>query len=144
MTTTPHLFERIMWASQNLKPVQPDYCVLYEDPEEPDAPVKIMIAAPEWLAMALHGGLLPPIEAYLLDAQEPDDAPKRHPYAEPIGPMTQEEAMEYLVMKDVPRRVWDRPGSNRRLFAIVPRSAIPADQTHRDAWRLNDLVRAAA
>ena len=156
---TAHLFDRVVWASQNLKPVQPRYAILWEDPDEPDAPVKVTVAAPEWLAMALHGDLLPPIEAYLADQAKVDAyvaehgshegfswdqvGGAAHPYADPTGPMTEEQAMEYLIQKDIPRRVWDRPGSNRSLVAIVRRDTIPTDQTHRDAWRLTDFARAA-
>jgi hypothetical protein len=138
-----HLFDRIMWARENLKRVEPTYAVVFEDPAEPDAPAKVLHPAPEWLAMALNGHLLPPVETYLADAQEPDEAPKRHPYAAPIGPMTEEEALEYLIQKDIPARVWAEP-SNRPRFAIVARASIPSDRTHRNAWKLNDLARAAA
>ena len=42
------MFTRLQWASENLEPRQPNYVVVYEDPAEPDAPVKEMIASPEW------------------------------------------------------------------------------------------------
>lgn len=137
-----HLFDRIGWARQNLRRVEPTYAVVFEDPHEPEAPVKVLHPAPEWLAMALNGGLLPPVETYLRDATVPDGEPKEHPYATPIGPMTEEQAIEYLIQKDIPARVWAEP-SNRPRFAIVKRSAIPTDRTHRNAWKLSDLARAA-
>ena len=56
------MFTRLQWASENLEPVQPSYVVVFEDPAEPDAPVKEMVAAPEWMACALNGGILPSIE----------------------------------------------------------------------------------
>ena len=147
-----HLFDRIVWASQNLKPVQPRYAILWEDPTDLDDPLKVTIPAPEWLAMALHGNLLPPIESYLEDQEKVLDyinehgshegfswdqvGGASHPYAEPIGPMTEEQAMEYLVMKDIPRHVWDSPQGNKKRFAIVNRDTIPTDQSYRNAWQL--------
>lgn len=146
MTNLSHLklWDRELVSRKLLEPVEPKYCIVWEDPDDLDAPVKITHPAPRWLAMALAGGYLPPVEAYLMDQETPDGAPKLHPYAEPIGPMTEEEAMEYLVAKDIPRRVWADDGANSRRFAIVPRSTIPTDRSMRNAWRLNDLVRAAA
>ena len=58
------LIDRIDWAHDHVPRVEPTYCIAWEDPADPDAPVVITHPAPEWLAMAMHGGLLPPIEAY--------------------------------------------------------------------------------
>jgi hypothetical protein len=138
-----HLWDRLHDAKSRLSPVQSKYRVVFEDPAEPDAPCKVLVPDPSWMACALVGGILPPIESYLSDQEVPDGQPKAHPYAPPIGPMTEEEAIEYLVMKDIPARVWAKP-SNRPRFAIVPLEAIPFDRTHRNAWRLNDFARIAA
>jgi hypothetical protein len=135
-----HLFDRLLWAKEHLAPVQSRYRVVFEDPAEPDAPAKVLVPDPNWLAAALHGGVLPPIDAYLADQSVPDGEPKEHPYAAPIGPMTEEEALEYLIQKDIPRRVWDDPTANAPRFAIVPVEAIPSDRTHRMAWRLDTLI----
>jgi hypothetical protein len=139
-----HLWDRLHDAKERLAPVQSKYRVVFEDPAEPDAPVKVLVPDPNWFACALAGGILPPIESYLADQEVPDGQPKAHPYAPPIGPMTEEEAIEYLIQKDIPRRVWDDPTANRPRFAIVPVEAIPSDRTHRNAWKLNDLARIAA
>lgn len=137
------LWDRELISRQLLDPVEPSYCIVWEDSADPDAPVKITHPAPRWLAMALAGGFLPSVDTYLRDAERADGEPKEHPYAPPIGPMTEVEAMEYLLMKDVPFRVWREP-SNRPRFAIVPRSSIPTDRTHRNAWRMADLTTRAA
>ena len=134
-----HLFDRILWAKDNLTPVQPKYCVVWEDPKQLDEPCKISTPAPEWLACALHGGILPPIETYIRDRETPDDAPKEHPYAEPIGPMSEEEAMEYLILKDVPPHVVAHKG-NRPVLKIMRRDAIPKDRSQRNAWRLSNIA----
>lgn len=145
-----HLFERICWAQENLRPVQSKYRVVWEDPTEPDMPAKVTIPAPEWLAMALHGDLLPPIEAYLRDndilaAWEAEhngtqegfdwrDHGAHHPYAAPRGPMTEEEAIEYLIMKDIPARVWRDYQGNRKILRIIPVELLPATREWRNAW----------
>jgi hypothetical protein len=53
------------------------------------------------MAAALAGDILPPIDTYQRDRLVPDGEPKEHPYAEPIEAMTEEEAVEYLVQKDI-------------------------------------------
>ena len=159
MNTHTHLWDRLAEARERLDPVQSKYRVVFEDPNEPDAPAKILVPDPNWLAAALAGGVLPPIDAYLADAAkvaqwEQDHGTLEgfawnkvggasHPYAAPIGPMTEEEAIEYLIQKDIPPRVW-ATDTNRPRFAIVPVEAIPTDRSHRMAWRLNDFERVAA
>lgn len=146
MTSPYHLHDRLLWAKYelHLAPVQSRYRVVFEDPDELDAPAKVLVPDPNWLACALHGGILPPVETYLRDQSVPDGEPKEHPYAEPIGPMTEEEAIEYLIMKDIPRKVWDTEGANKPRFKIVPVEMIPTDRTHRNAWRLDNFERNVA
>ena len=45
MTDTPdfqgtHLWDRLCWAKENLEPFRTEYCVVWEDQEEPDSPAK--------------------------------------------------------------------------------------------------------
>ncbi len=131
-----HLWDRLKEARSRLEPIQSKYRVIYENPDDLDAPAAIMCPAPEWLAAAMAGGILPPIETYQRDALTPDGSAKEHPYAKPIGPMTEEEAMEYLVMKDVSPAVWRDYTGNRAILKIVPMEMIPTDRTHRNAWRI--------
>ena len=148
-----HLFERIQIADHFLPMVQSQYRVVWEDPAEPDACCKVTVPDPHWMAQALHGGILPPIEAELedqaayqayLDAGgDPTkfnwhdvDGGAKHPYAPPTGPMTEEQAIEYLIMKCLPRRVWDDPTANQPRFKIVLAEAIPVERHFRNAWRI--------
>lgn len=131
-----HLWDRLVAAKERLTPVQSRYRVVFEDPANPDAPAAVLVPDPNWMACALEGGILPPIDAYLRDQDVPDGQPKEHPYAAPIGPMTEEEAIEYLIMKDIPPRVWRDYRGNRRIMRIVPVELIPSDRTHRNAWRI--------
>jgi hypothetical protein len=57
--------------------------------------------------------------------------------------MTEEEAMEYLVMKDVPPQVWRDYKGNRCILKIVPVELIPTDRTFRDAWKINQEMELA-
>ena len=154
-----HLWERLKWAQENLdQSVKPKYCIVWEDPDKPDEPVRVRTPSPEFLACALAGGILPDIEVFLADKATTDAWELRHgslkgfswqglnpqhPWAAPRGPMTEEEAMEYIVQKDIPTRVWGKQ-HNRPMFKIVPRSAIPKDKTNRNAWRLNSFEQEAA
>jgi hypothetical protein len=96
------------------------YRVIFDDPDHLDEPTKILVPSQEWLDIAMSGGL-PPISVYwaLQDDEQQALKENRHNYfqhdpkkyrlqftAPRIGPLTEEEAMEYLVMKDCPRRVW--------------------------------------
>ena len=114
---TKHLWDRLAEAKDRLTPIQSPYRVVYEDPDAPDEPAKILVPDPNWLAAAMAGGVLPNIDTYLRDQDVPDGAPKEHPYAEPIGPLTEEKAVEMLILKDIPRRVWEYQG-NRQILKI--------------------------
>ncbi len=87
------------------------------------------------MAAALAGGVLPAVDNYLRDRDVPDGQPKEHPYAATIGPMSEEEAIEYLVLKDCPRSVVEYTG-NRTILKIVPIEMIPTDRSFRNAWRI--------
>lgn len=132
-----HLWDRLAEAKSRLAPVQSKYRVLFENPEQPDAPAAVLVPDPNWMAAALAGGILPPIDTYLRDRDVPDGQPKEHPYAEPIGAMTEEEAIEYLIMKDIPPQVWRDYQGNRTILKIVPVELIPSDRSFRNAWVVN-------
>ena len=132
-----HLWERLLEAKSRLKPVQSKYRVLFEDPREPDAPAKVLVPDPNWMAAALAGDILPPIDTYQRDRLVPDGEPKEHPYAEPIGAMTEEEAIEYLIMKDIDPAVWRDYQGNRTIMKIVPVELVPSDRSFRNAWKIN-------
>lgn len=134
---TEHLWTRLLDAKARLKPVQSKYRVVFEDPSNPDAPAAVLVPDPNWMAAALAGGVLPPIETYLRDRDVPDGQPKEHPYAAPIGPMTEEEAIEYLIQKDIPPRVWRDYKGNRTIMKIVPVELVPSDRSFRNAWRIS-------
>jgi len=131
-----HLWERLLEAKSRLAPVQSKYRVLFEDPSQPDAPAAVLVPDPNWMAAALEGDILPPIDTYQRDRLVPDGEPKEHPYAEPIGAMTEEEAIEYLVMKDIEPAVWRDYKGNRTIMKIVPVEMIPSDRSFRNAWRI--------
>jgi hypothetical protein len=135
--THGHLWDRLAKAKARLAPVQSKYRVLFENPAEPDAPASVLVPDPNWMAAALAGNVLPPIDTYLRDQNVPDGQPKEHPYAEPIGPMTEEEAIEYLVKKDISPQVWREYNGNRIIMKIVPVELIPSDRSFRNAWKIN-------
>jgi len=134
--THGHLWERLLEAKSRLEPVQSKYRVVFEDPATPDEPAKVLVPDPNWMAAALEGNILPPIDTYQRDRLVPDGEPKEHPYAEPIGPMTEEEAIEYLVTKDISPAVWRDYKGNRIIMKIVPVELIPSDRSFRNAWKI--------
>ena len=50
--------------------------------------------------------------------------------------MTWEEAIEYLVQKDIDPSVWRDYKGNRTIMKIVPVELIPSDRSFRNAWRI--------
>ena len=128
-----------------------EYCVVFENPDDLDAPAAIMSPTPEFMQMAKAGDL-PEIWVYwrLQDKEQQAIHEGRHhefqhdpndlelQFTAPrTGPLTEEEAMEYLCMKDLPRNVWAKQ-HNRPMFKIVPKKDVPSDRTFRNAWRLNN------
>lgn len=132
-----HLWDRLAEAKSRLEPVQSKYRVVFEDPATPDEPAKVLVPDPNWLACALEGNILPPIDTYQRDRNVEDGQPKEHPYAKPIGPMTEEEAIEYLIMKDIDPSIWRDYNGNRIIMKIVPVELIPSDRSFRNAWKIN-------
>ena len=142
--THGHLWDRLAEAKSRLAPVQSQYRVLFENPAEPDAPAAVLVPDPNWMAAALAGNVLPPIDTYLRDQNVPDGQPKEHPYAAPIPAMTEEEAIEYLIQKDIPPQVWRDYQGNRAVMKIVPVELIPSDRSFRNAWKINQETELAA
>jgi len=146
------LWEREALFKQEHKDLpQPNYAILWEDPDDIDAPAKVTVPSPTWLAMAMHGGILPPVEVYWAlkeDEAKPDF--KRHNRGHllhdtpPMRALTEEEAMEYLIMKDIPMKVWRDYEGNRTILRIVPRSLVPSNRNHRNAWKIRQEEQEAA
>ena len=55
--------------------------------------------------------------------------------AERMGPMTEFEAIDYLIQKDMDYAVWGAP-SNRQRFKVVKVDDLPEDRSARNAWEL--------
>ena len=139
------LWEReLIFKEQHKDLPQGNYAILWEDPADPEAPAKVTRPSPTWLAMAMHGGILPPVEVYwALREDEERDGFIRHTRGHllhettPVDAMTEEEAMEYLVMKDIPPHVWRDYKGNRQVLKIVPVHMIPTNREFRNAWKIN-------
>jgi hypothetical protein len=125
------------------------YRVIYEEPDRPEQPAMVLVPSDNWLADAM-AGKLPPISVYWElqdDEQRAIDEGKHDNFehdlskwekqftAPRIGKLTEEEAMEYLVMKDIPRKVWSVE-YNRPMFKIVRTEQVPSDRQFRNAWEM--------
>jgi hypothetical protein len=126
-----------------------NYRVIYEDPDYPEETAMVLVPSDNWLADAM-AGKLPPISVYweLQDDEQKAIDEGRHSTfqhdqvkwkkqftAPRIGKLTEEEAMEYLVMKDIPRRVW-AVEYNRPMFKIVKTEQVPSNRQFRNAWEM--------
>ena len=144
-----HLWERLCWAKDNLERFETDYRVVYEDPSEPDAPAKILHPTPEWMACALQGGILPPVSSYWeLKKDEQTPGFKEHTRGpellhnmKPIDAMTEEQAIEYLIMKDIPEHVWrDWNKGNKPRLVICRKEQLPQKREWRNAWKIKEDI----
>ena len=118
-----HLWDRLCWAKEKLEPHRTEYCVVWEDPETPDEPAKVTHPDPNWMACALKGGILPPVEAYWelkKDESEPSFTKHTRGYllhnTKPIDAMTEEQAVAILEGIDEDDLVYQiRQGSHEKL-----------------------------
>lgn len=149
-----HLGRRFLEAKNQLTPFHSEYVILHEDPEYPERPASITVPSPNWMAAAMAGGIIPPIEAFLQDQQTLDAYIERHGssigfdwrnysrcygYCEPAEKMSEREAINYLIMKDLPARVWRDYRGNRSILRVVKRSELNDNCKYRSAWRIRNL-----
>ena len=144
-----HLWNRLCWAKDNLERVETEYVVVYEDPNEPDKPVSVMHPAPEWMSCALQGGILPPVSSYW-ELKKDENAPdfKQHTRGpellhnmKPIDAMTEEQAIEYLIMKDVPQHIWRNwDKANKPRLVICRKEQLPEKREWRNAWKIKEDI----
>jgi hypothetical protein len=143
---------------------QPSLCIVWEDPADLDAPAKITTPSPQWLKMATLGHVLPYVQSYhavVLELETLNGRTMRVPYldaqevrreygvrservvhypvheAAVLPPMSEEEAIEYILRKDTPGRVWGQ-SHNRSYHVITQRRLIPQNRLVRNAWCLGD------
>jgi len=153
MTATPEfqgteLWKRLLWAKENLTAHQSAYRVVYET--EMDECAKILIPDPNWMACALQGGIIPPVEVYwelAKDEAKPDFKGHTRGFllhdTKPVDALSEEKAIEYLIMKDVPQSVWRSYNEGNRLKMVICRKEqLPATRAWRNAWKINEDIAA--
>jgi len=139
-----HLFDRLCWAKENLEGYQSDYRVVYED--SVDECAKVLVPDPNWMACALQGGILPPVQVYwelAKDEAQPDFKKHTRGYllhnTEPVQAMTEKQALEYLIQKDIPQHVWrEWNEGNKPKIVICRKEQLPATREWRNAWKISD------
>ena len=145
-----HLWERLCWAKEHLEKAQSDIRVVYED--SVDAPAKVLVPDPNWMACALQGGILPPVESYwelAKDEAQPDFKNHTRGYllhdTKPVDAMTEEEAIEYLIKKDIPQSVWKTWNKGNKPKMVICRThQLPEHRQWRNAWQIRDDIKLAA
>ena len=57
----------------------------------------------------------------------------------PIEALTEERAIEYLIMKDIPQHVWkDYDKANKPRMVICTKQQLPSTRVWRNAWKINE------
>lgn len=146
------LIDRIEWARQNLKRHNTEYCVVYEDIDMDCAAV--MHPDPHCMAMLMYGNLMPPawVKLKLREDGERSDFVDHKSLGNdkllhdtpPIGALTEEEAIEYLIYTDIPRRIWETWNEGNRPKLVVCKKTQLPSREWRNAWRIaNNLGEAA-
>ena len=138
-----HLWDRLCWAKENLEPVQSDYRVVYEDSVDDCA--KILVPDPNWMACALQGGILPPVQVYwelAKDEAQPDFVKHTRGYllheTQPIEALDEKSAIEYLIMKDISPSIWQTwDEGNKPKIVICRKEQLPQTREWRNAWRIS-------
>ena len=140
-----HLWNRLSWAKENLEMYKSEYCVVYED--SIDECAKVLHPDPNWMACALQGGILPPVSSYW-ELKKDENTPgfEKHTRGpellhnmKPIDAMTEEQAIEYLIQKDIPMHVWqDSDKSNKPRMVICTKSQLPSTRTWRNSWKIKE------
>ena len=136
------LFDRLIEAKQKLEPYQTQYAVVYEDIDMNCC--SIMTPDPNAMAALIHGGVFPPVWVYWeLAKDEAQPNFKRHTRGYLLhdtpreGPKTEEEAVLYLIRKDIPQHIWKNyKTSNSVKMKIVKRTQLPKNREFRNAWRV--------
>ena len=135
--------ERIAKARKELKPFQTKYAVAYEDVEMKCC----AIMHPDINAMSalMHGGVFPPVWVYWeLAKDEAKSDFTRHSEGRGYllhdtpreGPKTEEEALQYLIMKDVPQHIWRNYETSNSVHLKIIRREQQPDREFRNAWRI--------
>lgn len=127
-----------------------EYRVVYDDPDGLDEPTKVLYPAPEWMYIAMTEGVPSIANFWEMEDEETacqevrgltpptfrhKDEHMRKQEVNISGPLTEQQAIEYLCMKDLPRKCWSQQ-HNRPMFKIVKASQIPRDRTFRNAWKM--------
>ena len=161
-----HHWCRIAQSRDRIPAVEVHHAIAFTDPYDLDAPMKVVHPSPRCVAELMAGGIHPSIEAIhgqmlRLECEHCGPIECRRLDAPAIRathtikgetvidnsavhltvamPMTYEQAIEWIIQKDIPFEVWGKK-HNRPMMAIVPRTAIPEDRTHRNDWKLKDLA----
>jgi hypothetical protein len=160
-----HHWRRIEQSINRIDSQQVEHCIPFE--ENPDQTMKVLHPSPRFISELMAGGIHPPIDAVhnqkllliaksgkykvvsKLNAPEwrKENGPIEHEivvdnrrsHTETERALSYEEAIEYCIKKDIPMSVWGIR-NNKPKFAIVERSVMPTDRTHRNNWKLKDLA----
>jgi len=136
-----HMIDHIKEARQQLEPYQTKYAVVYEDVDMDCCAV--MHPDPNAMAALMDGGVFPPVWVYwelAKDEAQPDF--KRHHRMHLLhdtpreGPKTEEEALQYLIMKDVPQHIWRNYETSNSVHLKIIRREQQPDRQFRNAWRI--------
>ena len=161
-----HHWHRIANSRETIKQEQVKHCIPFEG--DIDGPAPVLHPSDRFISELMAGNIHPPIDAVhnqkllliaksgkyevvsKIDAAEwrEKNGPlegeivvdNRRCHEEVVGPMSYAQAIEYCILKDIPRKIWDQSfGSNYQQFWIISKDVLK-DRTYRNAWKLNTEI----
>tara|TARA_R100001460_G_scaffold71441_1_gene112181 strand:+ start:652 stop:1071 length:420 start_codon:yes stop_codon:yes gene_type:complete len=135
------MLSRLSKSLKELEPFQTQFAVVYEDMDM--GRCAVMHPDPNAMAALMAGGVFPPVWVYwklAKDEAQPDF--KRHHRMHLLsdtpreGPKTEEEALLYLIMKDVPQHIWRNYETSNSVHLKIIRREQQPDREFRNAWRV--------
>jgi len=136
-----HTLLRLKKALKELEPFQTKYAVVYDDIDMDHCAV--MHPDPNAMSALMAGGVFPPVWVYwelAKDEAQPDF--KRHHRLHLLhdtpreGPKTEEEALLFLIMKDVPQHIWRNYETSNSVHLKIIRREQQPNREFRNAWRV--------
>ena len=140
-------------AKDDLKPVRSKYRAVWIDER---GRFCMTAFCPHAIAALIRGWIFPCVESFMRDKKIKEAFAEKmkaegtqekifswaehggasHPYAVPTGPMTEVQAIEYLIKQSLPSYILDDKTSNELRFVICTTDQLNESKNYREAWEL--------
>lgn len=120
------LLSMIQKKTNWLSSVSCQHAIVWDLPQQNDYQIRITYPMSDYIQLLMFGGISPPA------ALKKTGSADHWNNARPIGPLTYNQALQYIAEADVPQ------GAR---YVIVRINDIPEDRSNRDKWLINQFKR---